>query len=219
MKDPLVITAKDCVSDRIKKVILERICNGIYIPGQRLVELQIAKELETSQAPVREALSELSAMRILETEPFKGTRVREITEIEWQECLEIRGVLEQFAAEKIANRLEDKIEILREKALATLKAAKKNNVQEYGLANLEFHRLIIEATENKTLLLVWESLANEIRVLASVYANAINLVQAAEDHLEIVEAFAEGDNRYAGKLLKIHTDTLLVKTRAQKAKV
>jgi len=210
MKEPLVSTSKDCVSDRIKKVILERICDGSYVPGQRLVELQIAKEFDTSQAPVREALSELSAMRVVETEPYKGTRVREITEKEWQECLEIRGVLEQFAAEKVLNRLEGKIEVLREIAMATLKAAQKNDVQEYGLANIEFHRLIVEAAENKTLLLVWESLANEVRALASVYSNATYLVQAAQDHLEIVEAFAEGDNRYAGKLLKIHTDTLIL---------
>lgn len=208
MKYPLACESKDCMSDRIKKVILERICDGTYTCGQRLVELQIAKEFKTSQAPVREALSELEAMRIVETEPFKGTRVREITSREWQECLEIRGVLEQFAAEKILDRLENKIGLLKQKALATLKAAQKNDIQKYGLANIEFHRLIVEATENRTLILVWESLATEIRALASVYANAVNLVQSAQDHMEIVEAFAEGDNRYAGKLLKIHTEII-----------
>ena len=208
---------KDCMSDRIKKVILQRICNGTYPPGQRLVELQIAKEFKTSQAPIREALCELEAMRIVETEPFKGTRVREITSTEWQECLEIRGVLEQFATEKIADRLKNKIEELKQKALETVKAAQQQNIQKYGLANIEFHRLIVEATENQTLIMVWESLANEIRALASIHVNAANLTQAAQDHLEIVEAFAEGDNRYAGKLLKIHTETLLVHTKAHRA--
>jgi DNA-binding GntR family transcriptional regulator len=206
----LMYKSKDCMSDRIKKVILDRICDGTYAPGQRLVELQIAREFETSQAPVREALCELEAMRIVETEPFKGTHIREITSREWQECLEIRGALEQFAAEKILDRLDNKIGDLKRRALETVKAAKKHDVQKYGLANIEFHRLIVEATENETLILVWESLATEIRALASVYANAVNLVKAAEDHLEIVEAFATGDNRYAGKLLKIHTETVLI---------
>lgn len=219
MAYPLMYKSKDCVSDRIKKVILDRICDGTYAPGQRLVELQIAKEFETSQAPIREALSELEAMRIVETEPFKGTHVREITGTEWLECLEIRGVLEQFAAEKIADRLESKLGDLKKRALETVKAAKKHDVQKYGLSNIEFHRLIIEATENQTLILVWESLATEIRALASVYANAVNLVKAAEDHLEIVEAFAAGDNRYAGKLLKIHTETVLVHTKVHPAQV
>ncbi len=214
----LMYNSKDCMSDRIKKVILDRICDGTYAPGQRLVELQIAKEFATSQAPIREALCELEAMRVVETEPFKGTRVREITSTEWQECLEIRGILEQYAADKIADRLENKLGILKQKALETQKAAKKHDIQKYGLANIEFHRLIIEAAENQTLILVWESLATEIRALASVYSNAVNLVKAAEDHLEIVEAFASGDNRYAGKLLKIHTETVFVQTTAQRVR-
>lgn len=202
--------SKDCVSDRIKKVILQRVCDGIYSPGQRLVELQIAKEFETSQAPVREALSELEAMRIVETEPYKGTHVREISSKEWQECLEIRGALEQLAAERMADRLKNKIDELRQKSLETIEAARKHNVQDYGIANVAFHRMIVEASDNQTLMIVWESLAAEIRMRSSVYASAMNLMEPAEEHLEITEAFAEGDNRYAGKLLKKHSETILV---------
>jgi len=207
--------SKDCVSDRIKKIILDRICDGTYGPGQRLVELQIAKEFDISQAPIREALCELEAMRIVETEPFIGTRVRQINNAEWQECLEIRGTLEQFAAEKITDRLKNRIGKLKQIASETLKAAKKHDIQQYGLANMEFHRLIVEASENQTLILVWESLANEVRASATLYATAIDLIRAAQDHLDIVDAFAEGDNRYAGKLLKIHTETMLINTTAQ----
>jgi DNA-binding GntR family transcriptional regulator len=214
MKYPLMYKSKDCVSDRIKKIILDRICAGTYAPGQRLVELQLAKEFDISQAPIREALCELEAMRIVETEPFKGTHVREITSKEWQECLEIRGVLEQFAAEKIADRVKDRIDDLKKKALETVKAARKNDIQKYGLANIDFHRLIVEATGNQTLITVWESLATEVRALASIYAQAAHLNQAAQDHLEIVEAFSEGDNRYAGKLLRIHAEAVLVPNKA-----
>ncbi len=122
--------------------------------------------------------------------------------------------LRTVCCRKIADRLKNKIEELKQKGLETLKAAREGDVQKYGLANIEFHRLIVEATENQTLIRVWESLATEIRALTSVYVNAINLIQAAEDHLEIVEAFAEGDNRYAGKLLKVHTETVLIHSKA-----
>lgn len=205
---------RDCVSDRIKEVILQRICDGTYAPGQKLVELQIAREFETSQAPVREAFCELEAIRIVETEPYKGTRVRRVSADEMAECLEIRGVLEQLAAEKIGTALQDKIDILKEKAAETVEAARIGDVQRYSAANLDFHRIIVEATNNPTLIMVWHSLAPEVRIRACVNANVANLSECAEEHMEIVEAFAEGDNRYAGRLLKKHTETITIHTRA-----
>jgi DNA-binding GntR family transcriptional regulator len=202
------------MSDRIKNVIIQRIASGDYRPGQRLVELQIAKEFETSQAPVREALCALEAMRIVDTEPYKGTRVREITLTEWQECLAIRGSLEQLAAETMGDRLQSKIPILQKLALATLDAAKERNIDQYLHPNLEFHRTIIDASANQTLISVWYSLAPEIRMLAGVHANADNLLESAEEHLEVVDALKEGDNRYAGRLLKKHTETVLIHTKS-----
>lgn len=202
--------SKNCASDRIKDVILQRICDGTYQPGQKLVELQIAKEFATSQAPIREALSQLEAMRIVETEPYKGTRVRAVTSREMQECLEIRGVLEQLAAEKMGDKLKPKLDELRARAQDTVNAAREQNAQKYGFANIEFHRIIVQASGNETLIHVWETIAPEIRMLSLAHANLINLVECANEHLEIIEAFAEGDNRYAGKLLKLHTETVLV---------
>ena len=51
-------------------------------------------------------------------------------------------------------------------------------------------------------------------MLAGVNANAKHLVESAEEHLEVVDALEEGDNRYAGRLLKKHTETVLIHTKA-----
>jgi DNA-binding GntR family transcriptional regulator len=199
------------MSDRIKKVILERIADGTYAPGHRLVELRIARELQTSQAPIREALSELEAMRVVETEPYKGTRVRQISTKELEESLQIRAVLENLAAEQVGNRLDGKIGELRQLALETVAAAKDHDARRYSLANLEFHRMIVEASENQTLMMVWDSLAPEVRMQIGVQSHMDILAECAQDHLEIVEAFAEGDNRYAGKLLRKHAESALAR--------
>ena len=58
---------------QIKDVLLERILNGTYQPGDRLIELQIAQELGTSQAPVSESLCELEALGFVESEPSRGS--------------------------------------------------------------------------------------------------------------------------------------------------
>lgn len=199
-----------CISDRIKDAILERIRDGLYAPGDRLVELQIADEFETSQAPVREALCKLESMRIVETKPYKGTHVRGIDQKELDESLEIRGLLESLAAEQAEDRMSEKLDVLKKLALETKAAAKKGDVRKYSIANLEFHRLIVEASNNQTLITVWNSLAPEVRMLPSTQAHSSYLNEGANDHLEILEAFADGDNRFAAKLLKKHTEQILL---------
>ena len=61
--------------EQIKDALVQRILDGTYEPGQRLVELRIAEEFGVSQAPVREALRELEILRLVESEPFRGARV------------------------------------------------------------------------------------------------------------------------------------------------
>ena len=199
---------RDCMSDRIKHAILKRIQDGVYTPGDKLVELTIAREFNTSQAPVREALCELETMRVVETEPYKGTRVREITQEELGECLQVRGVLENLAAELVENRIKDQIDRLRAYAKDTLNAAKEKDVQKFTAANLDFHRLIVEASNNNTLIHMWNMMGPEVRMTARVRSNMGVMEHAANEHFEIIEAFAEGDNRFAGKLLRQHAEAV-----------
>src|SRR5690349_12544079 len=65
--------------DAIKERIVERILDGTYGPGERIVESAVAAEFGVSQAPVREALRDLEAMRFVESQPHRGARVREVT--------------------------------------------------------------------------------------------------------------------------------------------
>ena len=69
-----MVLDRDCMSDRICRTLAERIIGGLLAPGERLVEMRIAKEFRTSQAPVREALRELEALRLVASEPYRGTR-------------------------------------------------------------------------------------------------------------------------------------------------
>ena len=200
---------RSCMSHRIKKELMQRISDGAYQPGERLIELQIAREFETSQAPVREALCELEIMGVVETEPYKGTRVKEITPQDLEEAIKIRSALESLAAESADNRLLDQIDDLRAKAKKTVEYARQRDTLKFALANVEFHRMIVQASNNKTLMSTWENLAPELRMKACAKLNVDKLAQAANDHLDIVEAFAEGDNHFAAKLLKRHTEAII----------
>src|ERR671928_1603067 len=76
--DDMAVT-RAVLRDQIKDVLLQRILDGHYSPGQRIVETRVAEEFGVSQAPVREALRELEILRLVVSEPFRGARVRDVT--------------------------------------------------------------------------------------------------------------------------------------------
>ena len=71
--------AKGTLRKEIQSYIQEQIASGRFKAGDRIVETQLAKELNVSQAPVREAKLELAAMGLLEERPYSGSFVRQLT--------------------------------------------------------------------------------------------------------------------------------------------
>src|ERR671939_1882452 len=96
---------RSTLRDHIKDVIVERILDGFYGPGDRIVEIRVAEELGVSQAPVREALRELEMLRLVVSEPFRGARVRDVSPDEIAEAYPVRAALEELAARLAAQRL------------------------------------------------------------------------------------------------------------------
>src|SRR5271170_6149098 len=87
--------------DRIRRTLLKRISEGVYRPGERLVEMKLAQEFEVSQAPVREVFRELETLGVVVSRRYRGTHVREITSRENRDTYQLRGYLEEIAAQLI----------------------------------------------------------------------------------------------------------------------
>lgn len=201
-----MLVQKDSVPAQVRRVLTERILAGHYQPGDRLVELQIARELGTSQGSVREALRELEASRLVESEPHRGTRVRVITLREMREAYFARGVLEQAAAKSAAKALKGDVSRLRGEADAVLRAADAGNLTDQAAHVYAFHRAVVAASGNKTLLRLWESLALEIRVRVRLGWARVDRARAEESYAAILAALARGDGRTAGRLLRKHAE-------------
>lgn len=73
---PDIQISRSPLSDQIKDRLLQEILSGAYAPGSRIVETRVARELGTSQAPVREALRDLEALGVIEISAYRGARVR-----------------------------------------------------------------------------------------------------------------------------------------------
>jgi DNA-binding GntR family transcriptional regulator len=192
--------------DQIRRVLVQRILDGYYRPGDRLVELQIARELKTSQGPVREALRELEALRLVESETYRGTRVRALSEHEMEDAGRVRGILEETAARWGATALKKDLGPLRTTLETMRAAAGLGDVDAYAEHNMTFHRLIVEASGNPVLLRVWDSLMLEVRTRIGLAQGEIDLAAAADTHRPIVEAFELGDAETAGRLLREHAE-------------
>ena len=106
MTGPDALT-RSVLADQVKERLLESILDGSYPPDARIVETAVAKELGTSQAPVREALRGLEALGIVEITPFRGARVRRLDPQELLEAYVVRSTIEVLGARLAVARLTD----------------------------------------------------------------------------------------------------------------
>jgi DNA-binding GntR family transcriptional regulator len=187
------------LGDQISQVLLDGIVSGRFEPGERLVERRIATELGVSQAPVREALRRLEALRLIETMPNRGARVRAFTEEDFAEFFPVRAGLEETAADLAVKRLDGDVTVL-EGHIERLAAAEGPDVMRHSIA---FHREIVEAAGNRLLTSVWESLGIEVWTTLSVRRHDTELCGKTAEHIEIADAFRRRDPG-VGRLLHGH---------------
>jgi DNA-binding GntR family transcriptional regulator len=190
--------------DFIKDTLMERILNGAYAPGYRLVELHIAQELGTSQGPVREALRDLEALGLVESESYRGTRVRQFTEQEIEEAYQVRSVLEQLAAELAAPAFRGNTAELELEVEGFIQAAKDRDVKQYSARDMEFHRKIVNASGNQLLANMWNAvvLESKFRFTLIHRIGEDELENLAAAHIPIMNALKEGDGIKAGELAR-----------------
>lgn len=192
------------MSGRVKNELLRRIMLGEIPPGTRLIELHLAKEFDTSQGPIREALCELEGMDLVTTEPYRGTRVREVTVKDVRDAYLVRASLEELAGRLSAPQLEGNTAPLEKEVKAALHAAERNDLLKYNFHNICFHRMIVEASLNRILIRTWNALAFEVHIQFRLTREKVNLMRAQEPHWPILEALHQGDGLRAGKLLRCH---------------
>lgn len=198
--------ARKSTSDRVRELLMKRILDGHYAPGDRIVELDVAREFETSQAPVREALRELQGLRLVEVRPYRGARVREVSDDELRESFDVRAVLEEFACRHAAGNVDL---VALERAIQEMRAAvDPRDCDAFVHADLAFHRAIVGAADHGTLLRVWDSVGIEVWIRVLLKRSGVDLRPVAEAHVPILAALENGDTDTAARLLRNHPEAL-----------
>jgi DNA-binding GntR family transcriptional regulator len=196
--------SRTILREQVKEILLERILRGELEPGERLVETRIARELGTSQAPVREALRDLQNLRLVESEPFRGARVREVDDEQLLPVFPVRMSLEELAAREAAVKAEGNADALQREVEAMRGAAARGDWRTQISHDLAFHRTVVEMAENEPLLQSWLVLGVEVSTAFATYWTLWDQVDLAEFHVPIVDAIASGNATRAAAEARKH---------------
>ncbi len=206
-RNNIAILPRESTTDQVRETLLIRILDGTYKPGARLKELVLARELKVSQAPVREALRSLKAANIIESIPYKGARVRVVSDSELQQAYSVRAILEELAGQLAAPKFEGDTHQLKTHSDAISKAVQRRNMRQYAEHDYPFHREIVARSGNDVLLRLWEQLHFEVRTSMYLFRPSANLAEAVRYHQRIIDALNRGDGMKAGKLLRRHSES------------
>jgi DNA-binding GntR family transcriptional regulator len=141
------VTAPPTLRAHVVKMLSADILAGKYKPGDRLNESQIARELNISRIPVREALSQLQEQGLVQNRERRGMFVTHIGPEEVLQISSLRIILETEAMRLAAARMTPDILVQLEK-LMTQMDAWNGTLLEAAALDLEFHRLIWKAAGN-----------------------------------------------------------------------
>jgi len=177
---------------------------GIEMP---VSENEIARRLEVSRTPVREALLRLKSEGWLVERDGKGLVVRALTEAEIGEIYILREALEGAAA-RLAARSASQPELLalKEVSKAFEEAARRDDdVQELERINARFHALLYRSSNSEILGRILEPLQNLTRRLPqSIFVYPSRAKESARDHVEMVAAVVDRDERRAEDVARAH---------------
>lgn len=194
----------------VREMIRLAILNGQLPGGTRLVQSDLAAQLEVSTTPVREALRDLASEGLIRIDPHHGGVVAELDEEDLREVYQIRQRIEPFALEMAMPKITEEI-LQRCEELHEAMSAAPNSATWVQL-NRDFHMTIYEASEQERLVTMVRSLqdASVMAVSARIQDLAGARDSANKEHGELIEALRAGDLERS-KAVIMHHVTLSIR--------
>jgi DNA-binding GntR family transcriptional regulator len=192
----LPVLARASLAETTAELLRERILTGTFPPGFRLVEADIARQLQTSRGPVREALAMLRAEGLVHEEPGRGSFVAILDAREIEEIYEVRAALESAAARLVIARGDPRDRRELEAALEAMRvAATAGDRLALVDADLALHGTLCRISGNARLYRIWERQVGLLRAL--IRLETTRLVPAFEplvdEHARLVSEIGTGD--------------------------
>lgn len=207
-RQPNLRTAKlASLSDQVYEHLRLAIVSAELQSGEKLVELDIAAQMGTSQGPVREALQRLERDGLVERRARSATFVTPILLDEMYELFSIRNVIEGFGAGRTARKITpeqcDELDELIQKMAQAGALKEIITLAEY---DMQFHRRLVEWSGSAGLLRAWLPLSSQIErfIVHTHPLHYPDFVEVGRRHQPIVEALRNHDENSAIQAVQAH---------------
>lgn len=194
--------------DVVFNTIREAILKGELVPGERLMEKQLAERMGVSRTPIREAIRKLELEGLVLMVPRKGAEVAKITEKDIKDVLEVRATLEALAVRLACERMDEQcMQRLTQVKEEFERAASKKEVNLLIKKDIEFHDAIFAATGNVKLIHIVNNLREQIYRFRVKYISEMKDYSGlVKEHEEIVENIRNGNKERAEEIAVRHIE-------------
>jgi DNA-binding GntR family transcriptional regulator len=194
--------------DSAYRAIREGILAGTFAPGSHITARQLAEATGLSRTPVREAMRQLDAEGLISVVPNRGAFVASWTEKEIEQIYELRVLLESFAAQVAAERINDEqsaeLKLLSDE-MSRLVDQQPVDVDAIAAVNDRFHKGVLEACGNPRLRDLLGAITEVPLQLSTFRRYSIaELRRSAAQHAELVSALIVGDPDWARSVMTAH---------------
>ena len=193
--------------DQAVEAIVAGAARGVILPGDRIVEADLARALGMSRVPVREALRLLESQGLVSSAPYKGIRLTPVTRARLNQIVEVRVALETTAARGALARQQNKAPALAglEKIIAELELmAARKDAHELARADVAFHRELCRLSGNDVLCKLWEPLSQQMAIVIGLSTLDKSMYGIVEEHRVLLATFARGEVSELDQALQEH---------------
>lgn len=204
--------------DSALNAVRNSILGGRIGPGERLLEVELARQLGISRGPLREALQLLEKDGIIYSLPRRGKFVRQFDLRVVDEAYSLRKVLEAFAVERfVEDRNLDELSRLEAVLLSMHQAAEDGDDNLVARRDIEFHQAIIELAHHTLLTAAWrDNISGKMHVLLNITEKTHrSLDDVLTRHAEIIQGLRTGTREEVTQLIINHIDDGWVRARQQ----
>jgi DNA-binding GntR family transcriptional regulator len=194
------------IVDSVQDTLRDAIFGGALRAGEQLSVPELARRLNVSRSPVREAVLGLVAQGLAVEQPRRGVVVATIETPDLVAIHEVREFLEAGAARLCARRIDKAaVEGLRRILADQKRAVKSNDAAGYFRTNAALHRAIAAAAGNARLAQILGTLENQMRIaLDRVARDQRHMRAGCDEHQRIVEAIAAAEEDAAEQAMRVH---------------
>ena len=202
------VPEQDTITEVVYRRIKDAILSNRIKRDEKIIESVVAKEMNISKTPVREALLKLEHENLVKVLPQRGTIVISPSKQDIIELYEVREALEILALKTVIPNINEN-EKLKRKLNRMLEQCgdllDKNNASKYLTRVVDFHTAIVKASNNKLLTEIYSRLSEKIRLVFLWDVNYPERMRIShEEHKEIFQAMLHGNQTLVIGLMRKH---------------